>query len=260
MIKLIFSIMLIFVACQAQDAYTIATDASLAPFISVENGEIVGFEPDFFNAVSAAGSFTYEWDNTPWLEMFEKVKNNQVSFAVSSITINDVRRETYDFSKPYFVSVHKIIAKEGTDIKTAADLKTRKVAVKEGTTGAAATERIFGGPSANILKYAQTGDTYDALANGDVDAVVDDNGLLENYASTHPGYVVIEDNDSFDKELYGYMFPKGSAAKAKVDDAITAAIESGDYATVYMKWFGKAPDTDLLLRAGGLADPYDVFN
>jgi polar amino acid transport system substrate-binding protein len=215
---------------------------------------------DLLAAIATAANFNYEFVQTPWLDLFDQVKNNQVDFAISGITINDVRKETYDFSVPYFLSTHKILAKEGTDITSAKDLVNKKVAVIEGTTGASAVEKILGADNPNILKFVENSQGVQAVIDGQADAYVNDNSLVEYFANNNPGFAVIEDSEAFAKEFYGLMFPKGSDLRDLINEAITTVLENGEYAAIHEKWLGSTPDVDLLLEAGTYENPYDVFD
>jgi polar amino acid transport system substrate-binding protein len=143
-----------------------------------------------------------------------------------------------------------IVFKEGTDIKSAEDLKGKKIGVQNGTTGQLAAEKVVGANN-NISKYENTAVAFMALENNDVEVVVTDNVVASEYTKNNPNSKVkaIEDKDSFESEFYGLMFPKDSKLKAEFDEAIKAVIESGKYAEIYEKWFGKEPSVDTLLKA-----------
>jgi len=245
-------------------AYTqmlqIATNPATPPFESLENGQVVGFDMDFLAALSEVGNgFQYNITIQSWNDIFAGVQNGTFDAAICSISITSVRNVIYSFSVPYFISTHVILAKAGTDIKTAQDLLNKNVAIVTGTTGEAAVEGIFGGSSNNILPFINLSQAIDALDNGAADAVVDDSGFLENFANNNPGYVVIRDPNTFVTEFYGIMFPKGSPIVSEFDDAITTVLDNGEYDKIYTKWFTGTPQIDILLEAGEDADPYEAL-
>ncbi len=249
--KILFSIMVLLVACLGQDNLQIVTDATVPPFSFSRNEDIVGFDADFLRTIAQVVGFQYDLTSVTWSLIFEQVQGNAVDLAISGITINDVRKETYDFSVPYFISTHKILTKAGTAITSAVDLANKTVAVKNGTTGAAAVDKLAeNDDSISITRFVTSEEAEQALINGEVDAFVDDNAGLEYYANNNPGFVVIEDPNSFEKEFYGLMFPKGSQLKARFDAAITAILNSEDYTRIYNEWFGTTPNVEALLTAG----------
>lgn len=228
----------------------VGTDAAFAPFEYMDKGKIVGFDVDFLAAVMEEAGYKHKLDNIGWDPLFASVQGKQIDLAISGITINDDRKQTYDFSIPYFESTHMIVFKEGTDIKSAEDLKGKKIGVQNGTTGQLAAEKVVGANN-NISKYDTTAVAFMALENNDVEVVVTDNVVASEYTKNNPNSKVkaIEDKDSFESEFYGLMFPKDSKLKAEFDEAIEAVIESGKYAEIYEKWFGKEPSVDTLLKA-----------
>lgn len=229
----------------------VGTDASFAPFEYMDKGKIVGFDVDFLDAVMKEAGLEYELKNIGWDPLFAALQEGkEIDLAISGITINDKRKQTYDFSVPYFESTHMILVKEDSPIKNALDLKGKVVGVQNGTTGQEAVEKLFGAENKNIKKFENTVVAIMDLLNGGVDAVVTDNAVANEYVKNNPDKKLkaIEDPANFESEFYGLMFPKGSDLKPKVDEAIKKVIESGKYAEIYKKWFGNEPKVDNLLK------------
>lgn len=229
----------------------VGTDAAFAPFEYMDKGEIVGFDVDLLAAIMEEAGYEYQLNNIGWDPLFASIQGEELDLAISGITINDKRKQTYDFSVPYFQSTHMIVFKNGTDIKSATDLEGKKIGVQNGTTGQSAVEKIVGENNSNISKYENTALAFMSLANGDVEAVVTDNVVANEYVKNNPeaDVVAIEDPVNFESEFYGLMFPKGSEHKAKIDKALKTVIENGTYAELYKKWFSKEPNVDELVNA-----------
>ncbi|WP_342598567.1 basic amino acid ABC transporter substrate-binding protein [Psychrobacillus sp. FSL H8-0483] len=228
----------------------VATEANYAPFVYLNQGEMTGFDVDFMNAVASEAGYEIELVNVGWDPLFVEVKSKLSDLGICAITINDEREQTYDFSVPYYLSTNKILVPEGSDIKNAADLKNDKVvAVLGGTTGQEAVESILGKNHANIKKFDNNNLAIMEMLSGGADAVVADNAVVEEYAKNNPdqNLVVITDDDGFEKEFYGIMFPKGSELKADFDVAVTKVLENGTYAKIYEQWFGSEPDVATIL-------------
>ncbi|WNS76363.1 basic amino acid ABC transporter substrate-binding protein [Bacillus sp. DTU_2020_1000418_1_SI_GHA_SEK_038] len=228
----------------------IATEANYAPFVFLDNGEMKGFDVDFMSAVAKEAGYEYEMVHVGWDPLFVEVKDKLSDMGICAITINDVRSETYDFSAPYYLSTNEILVPEGSDIKSAADLKNDKVvAVLGGTTGEAAVEKILGVNNKNIKKFDNNNLAILELTSGGADAVVADNAVVQAYAQNNPNdkLNVISDKEGFENEFYGLMFPKGSELKAEFDVAVTEVLKNGTYTEIYKKWFGVEPDVETIL-------------
>ncbi|MDF2926736.1 MAG: basic amino acid transporter substrate-binding protein [Paenibacillaceae bacterium] len=236
----------------AQKKIMFATDASYAPMESMDKDKIVGFDIDFLAEVMKEAKLEYEVKNIGWDTMLESVKQGtEYQAGISSISITDERKGTYDFSIPYFESTNMILVKEGSTIKNALDLKDKKVAVQGATTADDLMMGIMGSTNSNLKKFDSNVLAFMELEKGGVDAAVADIAIVNEYAKNNPNkkFVTIPDNANFGAEFYGIAYPKGSDLKAKLDPAIKAVLENGTYAKVYEKWFGAKPNVDVILKA-----------
>ena len=228
----------------------VGTEATFAPFEFMDKGEVSGFDVDLLNAAAEEAGYKVDIQNTGWDAMLAGLQSGQLDIGMSGITITDERKETYDFSVPYFESVTMIVFKEGTDMKAAEDLKGKKVGVQNATTGQFAAESIIGKNDSSISKYESAALMFQALQSGDVEAVVTDIAVALEYAKSNPdaGVKTITD-DQFAPEYYGIAFPKGSEYKAEFDEALNTLYENGKYAEIYEKWFEEEPDMETLKQA-----------
>lgn len=226
----------------------VVTDAAYAPFEYMDKGEIVGFSVNFINEVAKVAGYDIEIVHVGWDPIFVEIKDEIADLAISSITINDERKQTYDFSIPYFISTNKILVPKDSDIKTALDLKGKTVAVQNGTTGQEVVEKILGENSPNIKKFENNNLAIMELISGGADAVVADNAVIEEYAKNNPdqNLVVYADAENFGIEFYGLMFPKGSELREEFNEAIKTVMENGTYSKLYQDRFGVEPDLETL--------------
>ncbi|MGG3626049.1 basic amino acid ABC transporter substrate-binding protein [Bacillus gobiensis] len=225
----------------------VVTDANYAPFESMDKGEVVGFDIDFVKAVAEEAGYAVKIESVGWDPVFAELQSKSADLGVSAITINDDRKKTYDFSVPYFLSTQKILVPENSDIKSAEDLKGKRVAVQNATTGQEAAEGLLGKNSKYIKKFDNNNLAIMEMTSGGADAVVADNTVIEEYAKNNPNQKlkVIED-DTFENEYYGLMFPKDSELKEKFDKAINEVFDNGTYSKIYEEHFKIEPEIDLL--------------
>ncbi|OMP66732.1 basic amino acid ABC transporter substrate-binding protein [Domibacillus epiphyticus] len=228
----------------------VGTEATFAPFEFMDKGEVSGFDVDLLNAAAEEAGYQVNIQNTGWDSMLAGLQSGQLDIGMSGITITDERKETYDFSIPYFESVTMIAFKEGTDIASADDLKGKKVGVQNATTGQFAAESIIGKNDSSISKYETAALMFQALQSGDVEAVVTDIAVAVEYAKSNPDADVETITDKqFVPEYYGIAFPKGSEYKAEFDEALNTLYENGTYEEIYEKWFEESPDMETLKQA-----------
>ncbi|WP_134702651.1 basic amino acid ABC transporter substrate-binding protein [Ammoniphilus sp. YIM 78166] len=226
----------------------VGTNAAFAPFEFMDKGQIVGFDIDLLAEVMKEAGLEHEVKNMGWDPMLAAVQGKEVDMAIAAVTINEKRKETYDFSSPYFESTHMILVPEGSTIANANDLLDKKIGVQNGTTGQAAVEGLIGAENPNIKKFEDNVVAIMELLNGGVEAVVTDNTVVNEYLKNNPNQKVkgIEDTQVFESEFYGMLFPKDSELRAQMDAGLQKVIESGKYTEIYKKWFGVEPNVEAL--------------
>ena len=132
----------------------VGTDAAYAPFESQnEKGEIVGFDIEVVQAIAAKAGFEVKFVNTPWEGIFNALGQGDRDMVVSAVTITEERKQTMDFSNPYFDAQQLIAVKENSKVTKFADLKKLKVGVQTGTTGDEAVTKLQGKTSTNIKRF-----------------------------------------------------------------------------------------------------------
>src|SRR6185503_12683770 len=99
----------------------------------------------------------------------------------------DERKQTMDFTDPYFDAQQLIAVKQNAKVSKFDDLKKLKVGVQTGTTGDEVVTKLQGKNSANIKRFESTPLALKELESGGVDAVVADNGVVINYVANNAG-------------------------------------------------------------------------
>lgn len=196
----------------AKEKLVAGTEATFAPFESLDdNGKIVGIDVDTLNAIGKETGNQFEIKNIGWEPVFQQVTNGEIDLGASGITITKERKETYDFTEPYFEATQLIVVKEGSKIKSLDDLKDKKIAVQINTTGHIAAKKLQGKSSSNIKAYENQPLAFQEVINGSVDAAIGDNAVVNEYLKNNPDSKLktIEDS-AFEKEYYGFMVKKGN--------------------------------------------------
>jgi polar amino acid transport system substrate-binding protein len=225
--------------------YVVGTDAAYAPFESQnDKGEIVGFDIDVVTAIAKKAGIEIKFVNTPWEGIFNAVAQGDRDLLVSAITITDERKQTLDFTAPYFDAQQLIAVKADSKIAKFADLKKLKVGVQTGTTGDEVVSKLLGKTSTAVKRFESTPLALKELESGGVDAVVADNGVVIHYVANNAGakFKTVSDSTSFAPEQYGIAVKKGNAElMAKLNKGLADVKADGSYDAIYTKYFGTAP-------------------
>jgi len=224
--------------------YTVGTDAAYAPFEKMSaTNEVEGLTVDILKAAAAKGGFAVKFVNTPWEGIFKTLDSGERDIVASSVTITDERKQTMDFSKPYFDAVQLIAVKEDSKVGKFDDLKPLKVGVQTGTTGDEVVQKLLGKTNPNIKRFESTPLALQELAAGGVSAVVADNGVVQHYIANNPNAKFKSVSDaSFVAEQYGFAVKKGNAdLLSKINVGIDAIKADGSYDAIMAKYFSAKP-------------------
>ena len=228
----------------AAKVYVVGTDAAYAPFESQnEKGEIVGFDIDVVKAVAKNAGIEVKFLNTPWEGIFNSVAQGDRDLLVSAITITPERKQTLDFSEPYFDAQQLIAVRSDSKIAKFEDLKHLKVGVQNGTTGDEVITKLQGKSTPNVKRFESTPLALKEMESGGVDAVVADNGVVVHYVNNNPDskFKTLSDS-SFASEQYGIAVKKGNAELLeKINKGVAGIKADGTYNQIYAKYFGSAP-------------------
>ncbi len=122
-------------------------------------------------------------------------------------------------------------------IKGPDDLAGKKVASIRGSTAA----NFLKGRNLLATEFDNVDQAIDALQKGETEALVYDAPILLYYAS-HDGKGKVETAGAvFRPEAYGMLFPTGSDLRKPVNSALLQLKESGEYRSLYLKYFSAQP-------------------
>jgi polar amino acid transport system substrate-binding protein len=238
---LILSAMLPALDASAQNReLVVASSATYAPFaFENKDKQIVGFDIDIINAIAKQQVLKIRIVNTPWSGIFAALNNGDVDLVISGVTINDKRKQSYDFSPPYFIAHQLIAVPKSSTATTLKSLTGKKVAVVNASTADDVASREFGKTSPNIRRFESTPLIISELAAGNVDAAIGDNGVIAYRVSQNPELKTVED-PSFPEEGFGIVVKKGDKAmQDKLTAGLAAIRADGSYAQIYKRWFNK---------------------
>lgn len=190
----------------------VGTQASYEPLEYVnESGNIVGIEMEILQAISEEMGVEFDIRNIGWEPVFQQVASGEIDVGVSAITITDERKKKYDFTEPYYEVTQLMIVREESNVQYLKDLKNKKIAVQQSTTGLQTAQLLQGEHSTNIVAYESLPLAIEQVANGNVDGAIGDNVVISEYIKNNREQQLESVEDaSFHKEHFGFMVKKGN--------------------------------------------------
>ena len=217
-------------------------DAEYPPFSYMDSdGNYTGFDVEVCKAVCDLMGWEMKVFPVNWDQKLVQLDAGECDFVWSGMTILDSMKEAgYVISTPYYDNTQVIMVKEGSDIKSSADLSGKTVAVQLGTSGEALLAE--GGDLADLAATFGDLTTCDSflkcfteLGGGAVDAVIVDKPVAVSYAAENAGFTVLD--EGLGAEQYGIAFRSGDAELcAEIEDAVAKLVENGTYAEIAPKY------------------------
>jgi polar amino acid transport system substrate-binding protein len=165
----------------------IGMDASYPPFeMKDPGGEFTGVSADLGRAVAKDLGRTADIRNIPFDGLIAALKSGEIDCVISSMTANDERRQSIDFSDPYVKIGLALLVSAKSNVQTADELKAagRRIAVKLGTTGEAYARKNF--PGATLLSLSEDSACAMEVVKGGVDAWIYDQLSVVRYHEKNP--------------------------------------------------------------------------
>lgn len=211
------------------------------------DGELTGFDIDLGNALCDQMGVTCEWVEQEWDGIVPGLLSRNYDAIMSSMTINEERRQTLLFSDPYITMPGAWFAPAGSDLEetTVETLEGLSIGVQRGTTYDNFATDTFGN-IATINRYSTADDMVLDMDAERLDVVflefsVGKSTLLDNEGSDYKvvGEMVTEPKEVFG-EGFGIAFRQRDEALAeKFNEALAELKEDGTYDEIFARYFGE---------------------
>ena len=220
------------------------------PKFSLQNtgtGEYEGFEDDL--AYEIAGSIfgcTVDEAKEKKLVEFQGVtaktrgpllENGEIDLVIATFTITPERKETYNFSTPYYTDAVGLLVNKTSGINSIEDLDGKIIGVAQSSTTKDGFKKYVDEKGLKVNPQFQEFDGYPALAQAlatkQIDCFSVDRAILAGYVND--GNQILEDR--FAEQDYGVAAAKENAGLAAiVDEKITSMLSDGSITALQDQW------------------------
>ncbi|HCZ06997.1 MAG: arginine/lysine/histidine transporter system substrate-binding protein [Thermotogota bacterium] len=221
---------------KARGYIVMGTEATFPPFeFRNEKNEVVGFDIDIGKKIAEALGVELRIVDMPFDSLIPSLITKKIDIAIAAMTITEERKKSVNFSDPYFKAGQVIVVRRGAPaIKTLEELKGKKVAVQQGTTGDLIVSEIEG---VKISRFARFTDAFLELMNGRVDAVVLDFAPARAYVAMYPQLVIT--SDVLSEEEYGIAVRKEDTDLLEFINSVLRNMKKSPYDLLVEKWFSE---------------------
>lgn len=225
--------------CGASDTVQVATDNGFVPFEFVDSttGELVGFDIDLLNAIAEEAELNLKINTMDFDGLVAGIRTARYDLGIAGITITEERRESIDFSDPYYdAGLILAVRADNEAISSSADLAGKRVGTRSGSTSEGYLQEHH--PDASLVAFPGIVEAYMDLDAGRVDAVLYDLPNVQYYVNRDRETNFKTVGEVLQGEQYGIAFPKNSPLVEPVNAALKVLRENGTYDRIHEKWFG----------------------
>ena len=226
----------------------IAVDVPYEPMeYRTPDGELTGFDIDLGNALCAEIGIDCEWVVQGWDGIIPGLMARKYDAIMSSMTINEQRREQVLFSDPYITPPSAWFAPGDMQIGTPSKetLEGLTIGVQRGTLQDNYATDMYG-DVADVKRYATADDMVLDMDSGRLDAVFLDfpigkSTLLDSDAGDYKvvGEMITEPREYFG-EGFGIAFRKRDQELAETfNEALAELKANGTYDEIHAEYFGE---------------------
>lgn len=201
-------------AATADKTYVIYSDNAFAPFeyLDEETNVYVGVDMDIMAAIAEDQGINYEMHNEGFDASMGAVQSGQADGMIAGMTVNDERKQVFDFSTTYFDDGQVLTVKPDSDIKGFEDLKGKTIACKTSTSGGDYAESVKDQYGFTINYYEGSNEMYQAVVNGVDVACLEDFSVI-GWAIKQGGTDLKIVSDVVNTLPYGFAVKKGENAE-----------------------------------------------
>jgi len=233
-----------FAACEKNESkdFVIATDKGFSPFeFQDADGNIVGIDMDILAAIAEDQGFTYDLQYVGWDAAIAACQAGQADGMIAGASITEERKNSgWTFSDGYYDATQGMAVAKDSDIEGFADMKGKKVAVKNGTMSNEYAESIKDKFGFEVVTFSTSPDMYQAVIGGQVDACMDDTPILKYNIKI--GELEMKFVEGTENEPAQYGFAIFDESKSELVELFNAGLknirENGKYDEIIAKYLG----------------------
>jgi ABC-type amino acid transport substrate-binding protein len=223
----------------------VGSDTAFPPFEAIEEGEAVGFDVDLIKEVAKRiGPLEVEVQSAAFDTIFTSLAARKFDVVISAVTIKEDRKQTVDFTDPYFDADQSITVRDddADTIDGVEALSGKTIGVQGTTTGEDCAKNALKaeGKIAEYRSYETAPDAFTDLSAGRVDAVLVDLPTAKQIVDQRSGIRVVQVIRT--QEEYGIAVGKHSPnLRVAINGALEDIQEDGTFRRLFVKWLKTEP-------------------
>lgn len=224
---------------QGKGEITVAMEGTWAPWtFHDEDDNLVGYDVEVSQKIGEKLGVKVNFIEGEWDGLLAGLDSGRYDLMVNGVSVDEERKEKYDFSIPYAANRTAVIVKnENEDIKSMEDLEGKHTANTLNSTYA----KIAEAHGAEVTGVDDLNQTFELLFSGRIDATLNDEVAYYDYMKNHPDAdikIAVLSDEAVQVAIPMRKGEETRTLREAVDKALAELKEDGTLTELSEKYFG----------------------
>ncbi|MCG8367552.1 MAG: ABC transporter substrate-binding protein [Pseudanabaenales cyanobacterium] len=219
----------------------IASDFDARPISYLEGNNRLGYEPEVARAICNRLGLEPVWFNLPMTEFYTSLSDGKYDVVCFHQVITQERRAWADFTRPYGLFDKAVLVRKDSPIQSPKDLKGLKLG---GLAGSTNLESAADFSDPQIIEFNSRNpilpEMLAALRQGELDALVDDELLLQAVEASDPTLRIAFPIPTQLPSGIG-VIPGNRELLQALNDTLNQLLEDGTLVNLWRQWIPDKP-------------------
>lgn len=215
----------------------VKTDSKPFGFID-STGKNAGFDIDIAHHI--AKEILHDPEKVEFVPLKESERMyilniGKVDMVIATMTITPKRQNFVDFSNAYYITGQSLLVRNGSSVRSLADLSNKNIGVIFGSTAEETIKFLL--PTAHVLGYKTYEEAYKALKSGNILGITSDDAILRTYSMKDSGVKLLPKR--YSRDSYGIAFRRGDESTYMIEivnNIISDMDHRGIFTQLKRKW------------------------
>jgi glutamine transport system substrate-binding protein len=197
-----------------------------------------GYEVDILKALAERFGLRLRYRRAVWSQILDELQRGLIDVVCTAATYTPERARELDYGRPYLdMALSVVVGRNGSGGSDVDAFRGRRFVVRTATTAEAYIRDRLSPSEVRTFEY--NAETYDALLEGQGDAVVDDSPIARWFVGQLDELTLLDDLPGTESH-YAMVFAKGSPLREPLDAEIERLETEGQLDKWRQHWFGNA--------------------
>lgn len=229
---------------EGENVLVMGLSADNPPFEFKRNGDVVGFDIDLAREVARLLGYSLSIQDMDFTVLIPSLHSGRIDFAMSGMTVTDIRKQNVDFSDVYFTSTFALVTANNAEFSQEEDLKGKKIGVQLGTTMEKfAKEKAKDYPGMEIVPLGKNSILIQELKSDRLFGLLTEEAQAQEFAKMNPtlkSHTLASSEDGYAVAFSrNAKFTKVPQLREKFNSAFKTLKANGKLEKLKQKWLDK---------------------